>query len=469
MLVAQIHRPKQVIITVNPSPATPTITAAGPVTICQGSSVTLTSSATTGNTWSTGATTQAITVSTAGSYTVTAALGSCTKTSAAKVVTVNPLPTAPTISASGSTTICSGGSVTLTSSSTTGNTWSTGATTQSITVSAAGTYSVTYNNGTCTATSTPTTVTVVSTPVVPTITAAGATTFCQGGSVVLTSSATSGNTWSTGATTQSITVTSAGNYTVTSGNVGCSATSIGTTVIVNPNPTAPTIAANGPTTFCQGGNVVLTSSATSGNTWSTGATSQVITVTTAGVYSVTVSNGTCSTTSTSNTVVVNPLPNVTLSPLSMMCVNWAPAGLTGGLPAGGTYTGTGVTSNTFNPATAGIGTHPITYSYTNSNSCSNTATANLLVDACAGLDEINSLPFEIYPNPSTGMIQLQSNGHVINTINVYDETGRLVKIIQPKNNSKVETLSLKDLSNGIYTLIVNSNEFQKAMKITLME
>jgi hypothetical protein len=42
--------------------------------------------------------------------------------------------------------LCSGGSATLTSSSTTGNTWSTGETTQSITVSAAGTYNLFYTD-----------------------------------------------------------------------------------------------------------------------------------------------------------------------------------------------------------------------------------------------------------------------------------------------------------------------------------
>ncbi len=70
------------------------------------------------------------------------------------------------------------------------------------------------------------------------------------------------------------------------------------------------IAAQGPTTFCQGGSVNLNSTAAASYLWTTGATTQNITVTTAGTYSVTAtsSNG-C--TSTSNAITVTTSPNVT--------------------------------------------------------------------------------------------------------------------------------------------------------------
>jgi hypothetical protein len=67
-----------------------------------------------------------------------------------------------------------------------------------------------------------------------TITAGSATSFCQGGSVVLTASAGSTYLWSNGATTSSITVSASGSYTVTVTNAnGCSATSSATVVTVN--------------------------------------------------------------------------------------------------------------------------------------------------------------------------------------------------------------------------------------------
>jgi hypothetical protein len=100
--------------------------------------------------------------------------------------------------------------------------------------------------------------------------------------------------------------------TVTDGN-GCSATSAGTTVTVNPNPATPTIGAGGPLTFCAGGSVTLTSSSATGNVWSTGSTTPSIVVNTGGSYSVIVTdaNG-CSAASAVQSVVVNTSPVVVL-------------------------------------------------------------------------------------------------------------------------------------------------------------
>jgi len=61
-------------------------------------------------------------------------------------VTVNTLPAQPTITASGPTTFCIGGSVTLTSSTGTSYLWSTGATTPGINVSTSGNYTVQVTN-----------------------------------------------------------------------------------------------------------------------------------------------------------------------------------------------------------------------------------------------------------------------------------------------------------------------------------
>jgi large repetitive protein len=300
-------------VSVNPLPVI-AITPSGPTTFCEGGSVTLTATAGTSYSWSTGATTQSITVSDAGSYSVTVTnANGCSGTSAPIAVTENAIPAA-TVTASGPTTFCAGGSVTLTASAGASYLWSNGATTQSIDATAAGNYSVTVTNAAgCSATSAATSVTVNALPTA-TIAASGATTFCAGGSVTLTASAGASYAWSNGASTQSIIVSDAGSYSVTVTNAnGCSATSAATAVTVNPLPT-PTITAGGPTTFCQGGSVTLTASAGASYTWSNGATTQSITVFDAGSYSVAVTNAAgCSAASAATAVTVLALPEASIT------------------------------------------------------------------------------------------------------------------------------------------------------------
>ncbi len=210
-------------------------------------------------------------------------------------------------------------------------------------------------------------------PPTPTITAGGPTTFCAGGSVTLTSSSATGNLWSTTETTQSITVSTGGTYTVTVTVAGCtSAPSAGTTVTVNPLPPTPTITAGGPTTFCTGGSVTLTSSSATGNLWSTAETTQSIVVTTAGTYTVTVTSGGCtSAPSAGTTVTVDALPTTSnAGPDINACINPGTANMAANTPTVGTGAWTqigGPVTTSFgvnNPITIVVGLNTVgTYTY----------------------------------------------------------------------------------------------------------
>lgn len=306
-----------VAVTVTGTVTAPKITASGPTTFCQGGSVTLTCSAANSYLWSTGATTQSITVSTTGTYSCTATTSSGTAT-ATPVSVVVTTPTAASISASGSTTFCQGGSVTLTASTGTSYLWSNGATTQSITPSSSGNYTVAVTNNGCTANAPATAINVIAPPTA-TITASGSTTFAQGGSVTLTASSPgSGGSYlwlPAGQTTQSITVSATGNYSVmlTNSN-GCSATSAATAVMVTGTATA-TITVSGNLTFCQGGSVILTATKGAAYNWSNGKTTRKITVTQSGSYAVTVTALNTGALLYTNpvTVTVNPLPSTTIT------------------------------------------------------------------------------------------------------------------------------------------------------------
>jgi len=293
----------------------PIITPSGPLTFCEGDSVILTASSASTYLWSNGATTQSITVTNSGNFTVTTT-GSCGGggTSAVTTVSVYPLPNA-IITPNGIINLCQGESVLLTSSPAESYLWSNGAITQSINVNTSGDYSVTVTdiNG-CSATSPITVVTVNPLPIVSII-AGGPLEFCEGESVMLTSSPGESYLWSNGAITQSILVTMAGNYTVTTTDInGCSGTSPITIVTVYPLPIV-TITPNGPTDFCEGESVMLTSSPGISYLWSNGAITQSILVTMSGNYTVTTTdiNG-CSGTSPITIVTVYPLPIVTITP-----------------------------------------------------------------------------------------------------------------------------------------------------------
>jgi hypothetical protein len=330
-------------VTVNPIPATPTITPSGPTTFCSGGSVTLTSSSASGNQWYegltllAGETNQTYLATTSGDYNVVVtALGCSSAASASTTVTVNPTPATPTITPDGPTTFCTGGSVTLTSSSASGNQWYegltllAGETNQTYLATTSGDYNVVVTAlGCSSAASASTTVTVNPIPATPTITPDGPTTFCTGGSVTLTSSSASGNQWYegltllAGETNQTYVATTSGDYNVVVTALGCSsAASASTTVTVNPIPATPTITPDGPTTFCTGGSVTLTSSSASGNQWSLdgnpigGATGQQYVATATGAYTVTVTTSGCtSEPSSATTVTVNPIPDTpTITP-----------------------------------------------------------------------------------------------------------------------------------------------------------
>ncbi|MCC6385489.1 MAG: PKD domain-containing protein [Bacteroidia bacterium] len=279
-------------------------------TICIGDAATLIASGGISYQWSTGDSTDIISVSPSSNttYTVTVTdANGCTATAQVNV-TINPLPV-PVVSPDQS--VCIGQSVTLNASGGVSYYWNpSGNTSGSITVtpSVSTTYAVnvTDSNG-CIGTGF-INVTVNALPVVNLQNAF----VCSGNSVNL-DAGSSGTyfSWSTGDTTQVISVSSAGTYTVTvTSAAGCTASSsalisVGGSVINNLANSA----------FCQGDSAVL-NAGNPGSTynWSTGATSQSIVVYTSGTYSVTITDGSGCSGTVSTTVNVYPLPQAQFIP-----------------------------------------------------------------------------------------------------------------------------------------------------------
>ena len=183
-----------------------------------------------GHHWSTGATTSTIIVSTNGTYWVVDS-NSC----AVFVDTFHVSFTVPDTSTMHvDTTVCASlGSVTLHApAGYITPVWSTGATTSTISISAAGSYWVLYTANCATQVDT-FDVTFKASPVVN---LGNDTAFCQGDSVILISLQPAGDTflWSTGVTGDSIHVLVSGTYSLTVSN-GCPA-SDAITITVSPHP-----------------------------------------------------------------------------------------------------------------------------------------------------------------------------------------------------------------------------------------
>lgn len=336
-----------VSLTVNPLPLT--IVAAGSTTFCSGGSVVLKASSISGLTYQwklggtniTGATDSTYTATAFGNYTaqITNTANSCTNIS--NTIAVSNGAPASSITPTGAISACTGDSTLLTGPNPGGVSyvWKlngnpiAGATNFTYKATAAGSYTLDVSTSpACVGTSAATTLSLIPLPTV-TVTPATATTFCNGGSVVLNSTATgvtyqwqnsTGNI--TGATNANYTATTSESYKVlvTSTTTGCKNTSTPpVAVTVNPLPAA-TITAASATTFCAGGSVVLKTNSATGLTYQwlrggtpvSGATDSTYTASVAGAYTVTVTRTatTCSaTTATATTVTVNPLPNVTVT------------------------------------------------------------------------------------------------------------------------------------------------------------
>ncbi len=312
-------------INLNTPPAAPIITAQGPTTFCEGDSLVLSSS--TGNfvVWSNGLLNfDQILVTESGSYYVTAFDGVCPATSDTIDVTVTPLPQA-TIIANDGTTACEGTCVSLSAVQTTGVQWTladgTNSSQNAISACTTGEYILNVSESGCTATDS-ILVTIVPQPNQPIITLDGPAVICENQFVTLVSSYATGNQWLfngnpiTGATSNTLSVTEAGSYTVIYSNgLGCSATSPVQVITVKPL-TPLSITASADTVLCGNTPESVDLTASLGfvsYVWNTTENTQTITINSANTYSVTATNQDGCVSQASITFIVAPAFNLTLT------------------------------------------------------------------------------------------------------------------------------------------------------------
>jgi PKD repeat protein len=171
-----------------------------------------------------------------------------------------------------------------------------------------------------------------------------------------------------------------------------------------------------------------------------------------------------------NYISVEMTPPTMLLPFDDACITDPPFELSGGSPAGGSYSGPGVGNGWFDPATAGLGLHTITYTYTAANGCDNSAEETLLVDECTGIGESGEKLFRIFPNPSTGTFEVEVNctGEVY--IQVYNMLGmKISRFSYTSNGSIQQHIDLGDHESGIYFVSVSTPDETLVKKVKLLK
>jgi len=264
------------------------------------------------------------------------------------------------------------------------------------------------------------------------ITAGGATTFCNGNNVSLSSTTLPGATYAwyngaspiTGATASTYSATASGSYSVQLSNVGCNINSNTISVTVNALPNA-TVSIVGATTFCQGNTVQF--SVPSGNAYQwqlngnpiIGATANSYTANTSGNYNVAVTNTgtTCTNTSTVQSVLVYSLPNVTANATNIdLCAGEQT--ILSGANALTYFWDNGVTNGqAFTP----VSTNVYTVLGIDANGCSNTASVTVTVNAYPAMPSISQLGNVLTSTPAT-TYQWYLNGAAISGATSQDYT-----------------------------------------------
>jgi hypothetical protein len=171
--------------------------------------------------------------------------------------------------------------------------------------------------------------------------------------------------------------------------------------------------------------------------------------------------GSCDSIVTTN-LVVFPATQVAIGGLSTVCEN-ADVFTLDLAPLGGTLSGPGVTGSSFDPALAGLGTHTLVYTFDDANGCDASASLDVEVVVCTGIDNIEGIEtVSIYPNPYMETINILLDDETSGELNVslLDITGRVIlteSFITNLGSNKLILNIPAELASGITILQLERN------------
>tara|TARA_B110000285_G_C15109453_1_gene610101 strand:- start:531 stop:2249 length:1719 start_codon:yes stop_codon:yes gene_type:complete len=179
------------------------------------------------------------------------------------------------------------------------------------------------------------------------------------------------------------------------------------------------------------------------------------------------SNG-CDSVVTTNLTVI-PVPAVTIASSltdNTLCSYHDATQLTA-TPAGGNFSGSGMTGDSFNPTGLLVGSHLITYTYSDAGSgCSNSTTLYMVIDGCLEIEEGTLEGVLVYPNPNNGEFTVE--GLEIGVlVEVVDEKGRI--IYSQSVNENIMSFKLKNVSYGKYFLKSSKGDKQGTIPFIIVK
>lgn len=235
---------------------------------------------------------------------------------------------------------------------------------------------------------------------------------------------------------------------------------------------APNVQAGSDITVCDGQSVTLNASGALSYVWDNGVSDGVAFQPNVGTtqYTVTGTDANFCVGTSSLNVTVNSNPSVSFAAMpAFACIYGSDFTITGVSPAGGVFTGTGVNGTQFSPQSAGLGTHAVTYTFTDANGCSGLAVQNMVVDACLSVEEAaNPFKLSIFPVPSSDFVNIKFDMEAGKDLNITLHTvdGKLVyssKMISSSSNSL--SLPVNQLASGVYYLNISDNDIRLSGKI----
>lgn len=153
-------------------------------------------------------------------------------------------------------------------------------------------------------------------------------------------------------------------------------------------------------------------------------------------------------------------PNISFTnPGDTICAQEDPFSMNGS-PAGGTYSGTGVNGDMFDPSSASLGGNIVLYEITNG-PCYESASVIFYVQDCASIGEATLEGVSVYPNPASSEVTVSLQDYISEgTAVLYDAKGRQVQ--SHTLTEAISTLDISALSAGVYVVEINNTIGQSA-------